>query len=294
MNKLRIGVALTCHNRRDKTLRSLECLYHAAGGLVNTVEMHVVVTDDGSTDGTARALHDTFPDVEVIAGNGDLYWAGGMRLALSRLYALDLDHYLWLNDDTDLLPDALARLVSTHASLQQATGRQGIVVGTTRDDCGRVTYGGWARRPRSWGALRFRRVVADTTPLPCEAINGNVVLVSAGAAAILGNLGMPFRHAMADTDYGLRALAAGVPVWVMPGTAGLCSHDHTVEGSFRDVNLPLSRRWRLLTSPKGLPVESWGAICRRHCGILWPLHFAWPYVRTVCSSVLHVSRAAQR
>lgn len=281
MNRLRIGVAIACHNRREKTRACLEALNEAAAQVGSRAVLHIVVTDDASTDGTAAMIRERFPDIEVIEGTGQLFWAGGMRLAYGRLLERGFDQYLWLNDDTLLFPDALETLLATDRAMLEGTGRTGIVVGSTCDDSGKVTYGGLRRRSGRLGALGFERVIPAARPQPCDTHNGNVVLVSAQAAAGLGNLDAGFRHGMADMDYGLRAVEDGVPVWVAPGFAGRCIIDHTVAGSFKDKSLPLARRWRLLTSPKGLPFAAWWLMCRRHAGVLWPIHFAWPYVSTM-------------
>lgn len=283
---VRIGVALACFNRREKTRNCLAALYTAAAPLRSIATLDVVVSDDRSTDGTVSMLAEQFPDVEVIHGSGQLFWAGGMRAAFGRLLARNLDQYLWLNDDAILFPDALEGLLTTQNQIQKVTGSAGIVVGSTCDDKGQTSYGGLRRRKGRLGALSFERMVPNGEAQQCDTHNGNVVLISKRAATALGNLDAGFRHAMADMDYGLRARAAGIPVWVMPGYAGRCDMDHPIAGSFRDNTLPLSDRWRTLTSPKGLPFDSWLLMCKRHAGAMWPLHFTWPYARTVVSWVL--------
>jgi GT2 family glycosyltransferase len=111
-----------------------------------------------------------------------------------------------------------------------------------------------------------------------DTFDGNVVLVNAAAASLLGNLDAVFEHAMADTDYGLRAGRLGIAVWLAPGTHGVCS-TNALHGTFRDTTLPARQRWQLLIGRKGLPPRSWWRFTRRHGGLLWPLHFAWPYLR---------------
>ena len=285
MKPMRIGVALTCFNRRDKTETRLRALFVAAERSGADGQIVVALTDDGSTDGTAERVRSNFPQVQVLHGSGSLYWAGGMRMALDHLYAQQLDAYLWLNDDTVLDPDALQVLVTTLRAKAQEDGRGGIVVGSTRDASGALSYGGLKRKPYRLGALSFEKVVPGPVAQRCDTHNGNVLLVSAEAVSVLGNLDPVFQHGMGDLDYGLRATAAGVPVWLMPGYAGVCVNDKVLAGSFLDRNLPLRRRLQLVASPKGLPYAPWSVLCRRHAGHLWPLHFSWPYARTVLSSI---------
>ena len=285
MSAIRIGVALTSFNRCKKTESCLRALYAAAGQIEEPLDLSVVLVDDSSTDGTPETIGRLFPKIEILPGTGDLFWAGGMRVALERLYSKRLDFYLWLNDDTVLYHSALKRLLATHRAMEVECRVAGIVVGSTQEADGGHSYGGLLRKPWRFGALSFDRVLPNDQPIQCDTCNGNIVLVSASAATRLGNLDACFRHGMADFDYGLRAKAAKVPVWVMPGYAGSCARDHGKSGSFLDSTLPLRHRWQLLISPKGLPYKSWLTMCKRHTGGLWMAHFVWPYARTLLSSI---------
>jgi GT2 family glycosyltransferase len=239
-----------------------------------------LVTDDASTDGTAAMLAADFPEVTVLHGDGNLFWAGGMRAAFGHALAEDHDFYLWINDDVVLYPGCVQGLLDTHDRQLAAIGRSGLVVGSMRNAQGQFTYGGMVKQPTPWGP-RFVKVPPSHRHTACDTMNGNCVLISRAAAAVLGNMDPAYRHGMGDMDYGLRATRAGIPVWVMPGYAGLCTHDHRIEGSYLDRSLPLAMRWKKITSPKGLAPHAWWTYCRRHTGWLWPLHWAWPYAKVV-------------
>ncbi len=81
------------------------------------------LVDDGSGDGTTPAVHAEFPEVRVIAGTGHLYWSGGMRVAQQAAVLSDPDYLLWLNDDVELEPEALATLLATHHSMCRGANR---------------------------------------------------------------------------------------------------------------------------------------------------------------------------
>ncbi len=125
-----------------------------------------VLVDDGSVDGTAESVRQGFPAVEVIGGDGELYWAGAMALAERAALAHRPDYLLWLNDDVVLDRDALARLIETCDS---RAGRC-IAVGALRDPVtGELTYSGVRRRgctrcacPRSHLATPRRRSTRST------------------------------------------------------------------------------------------------------------------------------------
>ena len=274
----RVVVLITCHNRRDKTLACLDALH--ANQLPVGVSFQVILVDDGSTDGTEQAVRERYPQVNVIRGDGSLYWNGGMRVAFAAAMEQDFDYYLWLNDDTLLYPTALNSLIATSGELQAKHGKSVIVVGSTQDaNDGRLTYGG-VIRPNKWKTLFFKLVTPRDVPIECETMNGNCVLIPRVIAKEVGNLDKEFLHAMGDQDYGLRARNAGFSVWIMAGFVGTCSNN-AVTGSFNDANLPLAARVHKMLQPKGLPPSSWRVFTQRHAGILWPLYWLWPYAKVM-------------
>lgn len=275
--------ALTSHNRCSQTVAALDALEKSARAA--GVAPRAVLVDDGSTDGTGPTVSARFPWVETLRGDGSLFWCRGMHRALAAAQRRGPDYLLWLNDDTLLQEHALARLLETERQLRLRTRAPVIVVGTTVDpDNGLPTYGG-ERRTSAWQPLRFSLVVAGDEAVRCDSMNGNVVLVSASAAACVGELDPAFEHAMGDTDYALRARRAGVGVWAAPGVHGLCRMNGRT-GTHHDAALPLHRRWRLLVSRKGLPPRSWHRFVRRHTGAIWPVMFLWPYMRVLLQSAL--------
>jgi GT2 family glycosyltransferase len=293
MRKLSIAAVLTCFNRKGKTEACLDALFGAAQNIADRVRLHVIVTDDGSNDGTGEMLRSRFPQAEVLHGNGGLYWNGGMRLAFGQALEQGHDFYLWVNDDTTLFPDCLQRLLATHDALVSSTGRAGLVVGSTCNDEGQVSYGG-QRRKAGGKALQFCQVQPTDQPQACDSANGNCLLVSAQAARQLGNLERAYVHCMGDIDYTMRATKLGVPLWVSPGFVGKCGNDHPVEGSYMDQSLPFSVRWKIVLSPKQLSPRAWGMFCRRHAGPLWPVYWAWPYAKIMVTSVIAKLTSARR
>ncbi|MCW5635523.1 MAG: glycosyltransferase family 2 protein [Rubrivivax sp.] len=280
--RVRIVAILTCFNRKPLTLACLEAL--AVTAAAAAVELEAIVVDDASPDGTAAAVRERFPWVQVLDGPGTLFWNRGMHLGYGLAMKREADHYLWLNDDTHLVPGALGSLIAQSAALQERTGGPVIVVGAAAErDSGRISYGGRVAASRL-RPFNYHLVWNAREPVPCEAIEGNCVLIPRAVAERVGNLDPTFEHAMGDTDYGLRARALGIPAFVAAGVAGHCS-PNPLGGTYFDASLPLRRRWQLIRSRKGLPVRSWLHFCRRHGGWGWPLHFAWPYTKVLLTGL---------
>lgn len=264
-----ITAILASHNRREQTLACLRSYF----GQDIDPELSAVLVDDGSNDGTAESVQSHFQRVEVIAGDGTLYWAGAMAIAEEAALRADPDFLLWLNDDVVLDPGALGAL------LEIATGSGGpyIAVGALRDPgSGAVTYSGVRRT--SFHPLRFERVIPGPRPIPVQTFNGNVVLVPRTVAGTVGGLDGDFVHAGADFDYGLRAAHVGVRSLLAPGTVGACP-PNPARRPWLDRSLPIRRRLGELLGPKGAPPIPRARYLRRHGGPAWPIFWLASYAK---------------
>jgi len=121
-----IAVLMTCHNRKLKTLLTLESLFKQT--LTSEIALSVYLVDDGSTDGTSEGVQQKYPQVKLFSGDGNLFWNGGMRIAFSEAMKDEPDYYLWLNDDTVLAPEALNTLLATSRELFEQGEKKAIVV----------------------------------------------------------------------------------------------------------------------------------------------------------------------
>lgn len=271
-----IAVCMAAHNRRERTMACLASLFAAdrpAGG-----RLTVYLLDDGSTDGTAEAVTLAYPQVKLLRGDGACYWAGGMR----RAYGAALDgaytHFVWLNDDVELMPDALTRLLRHSDALRAETGGEVIVVGAMKDHAtGATTYGGLVRysQLRPWKLKR--RDPHPDRPVPCDTVNGNLVLIPRALAQRLGNIEPQFTHAFGDIDYGYRARRAGATLWVAPGHAGYCA-PNVSRPRWKRAGLSMAQRFQMINSPLGVPMKDQRVYAFRHFGLAGPFVFVEPYV----------------
>lgn len=273
-NDKQLAVLITCHNRRDTTLSCLKALYQ------QDVIIDVFLVDDGSSDGTTEAINSYYPDVNVIEGNGNLYWGGGMRLAFAEAMKHSYSYYLWLNDDTLLEPQAINNLLDIYENLVQSGYTNSIVVGSTKDAVtGEPTYGG-AAQSKLWYTKKFEFVEPGQTSQECDTFFGNCVLIPDLVAAKVGNIDDVYIHTMGDLDYGLRAGKLGCSIWAAPGFVGTCSRN-SIGGSWADTNIPFYQRLKKVLQLKSFPFKSWTVFCKRYSGPFWFIYWSLPYLRSV-------------
>ena len=72
-------------------------------------DFELIIVDNGSTDGTAAAARQAWPDAHVIEAGRNLGYAGGMNLGAARASG---EWLVLLNNDTVLEPDWLAQLLA--------------------------------------------------------------------------------------------------------------------------------------------------------------------------------------
>ena len=272
---MKIAVLLSCHNRREKTLMCLQMLF--ANRLPQSLTLHVILVDDGSSDGTSESVRATYPDVEIVKGDGTLFWNRGMHLAFSIAMSKGFDAYLWLNDDTFLFDDAIDRLFTYwQKDKSDSMHSNNLYVGSTRDVESEITTYGGLKRHGPIKRFRFDLVEPSVNMIACDTMNGNCVLVPDNVARKLGNLDPVFEHAMGDIDYGLRAHKLGCKILLLPGYFGFCSKDELCSLPEAESGRLVRLKW--LLGQKALPPKSWMSLVRRHGGILWPLYWIQPYL----------------
>ena len=217
------------------------------------------LVDDGSTDGTGVKVKAEFSDINVINGDGTLYWAKGMHRAWKSAIKFGgrFDFFLWLNDDVMLSPDAIASLISDYAQLttnhqlpttnhsstpplSHSSTPSPVIVGACSEDD--------AESACSYGATDIRDVkIVPNGSSPQRAwgwFNGNVVLVSNEVFGKVGMISPDYTHARADYDYAERLKLARVPFYVSSKYVGACPFDFAEKVRGKGLCERLSWLWK--------------------------------------------------
>ena len=190
-------IVIPVHIRKAHTL-------HCLGGLkwcLGLPGWKVVVVDDGSVDGTAEEIARCFPEVDLVFGNGDFYWTGGILAGMGRGIELGATAFVWLNDDTETSESSLRRLVS------RVTANPNEMVGASP----------WVdETPMAFSSLQGVGVAAS----PGERLRVDVLagFLVAFSIEVVGKIGLPdadgYPHYAGDSEYTRRAQSNGIELWL--------------------------------------------------------------------------------
>ncbi len=275
---MHIVTLATCHNRKEKTLNSLADLHSQDLPASATIE-HVIV-DDGSTDGTGEAIAEQYPDVEVVQGTGNLYWAGGMRYGWENSVKNKQFDFLFVyNDDVSLKKNALNKLLEVNRNYEAKGGSQSnVTVGAFLDRKGeKMTYGGVVRRS-GCNLLKFKQVEPPQHGYRLvDTLNMNGCLITKNTIENIGFLAPYFLHRGADFEYGVKLKKNGGSVLYASGYIGFCDRNEK-EDNYIARSSSFIESYRYLISPKkGSPGERM-IYYKEHGGKLWFIFWIKPYV----------------
>jgi GT2 family glycosyltransferase len=107
---MRLVAVVLSYNGRDDTLAALESLRG----------IQTVVVDNGSTDGSADAVAEQFPDVELVRAGVNLGFAGGNNVGVRRALDRGADWVLLVNNDALVEPGLVDALATAAAARPDA------------------------------------------------------------------------------------------------------------------------------------------------------------------------------
>lgn len=206
----KVAIITPVFNRISHTLEYLKCF-----DTVNYPSLMVVIVDDGSTDGTSRAVREQFPDVTVLQGDGNLWWAGATNLGIKHALKQQVDYVYTLNNDVVFDPQLISAVVEC------AENNPKSLVGSKifySDDREKVWFFGARFDDRTADIALIDGKNEDFPEISeVEMLTGMGMLIPAGAFAEFGlfdDKHMP--QYLGDSDLSLRAKKAGYKLLVTP------------------------------------------------------------------------------
>lgn len=186
----------------------------------------VIVVDNASPDGSAAAVAEAHPWVELVANAENLGFAAAVNQGLARSQAAQV---LVLNPDARVGEEALAAMAA-HLAAHPEVGLVGPSLwgpegarqpGALRDLWPWDLYAELARFPRGFqphARRAWRRIVAveGEAPLAVEAVMGAAMLISRACLDLVPRFDEAFFLYAEELDYCRRVRAAGLAVHHLP------------------------------------------------------------------------------
>jgi GT2 family glycosyltransferase len=243
------AIVLSWNGLQD-TLRCLESLTR-----VEHPDLAVICVDNGSTDGSQRAVRERFPQVTLIEAGANLGYAGGNNLGLRHALDGGAEWMMLVNNDATVAPD----VVEGFQRAAHARPDAGILAGKVyfADRPHTIWFAGqrvsellgYSGRPRGYGRSdgpRYSQVC------PTGRAVGALMAVSRETIEAVGLLEEELFAYVEDVDWALRARAAGratvfapdARAWhrVSASTGGEASSTHTLYYGVRNTVTVLERR----------------------------------------------------
>ena len=99
----KIALVFSIFNKLEYTKKGLSDIYNCFDAKkTDILPLDIVVTDDGSTDGSHEWIKKNYPNVHLLKGDGTLWWSGGINKAVHyAIEKLNSDYILLWNNDVE-------------------------------------------------------------------------------------------------------------------------------------------------------------------------------------------------
>ncbi len=251
-----LGIVIVNYNTRDLLRRCLETVFASEG-----VSFRLCVVDNASTDGSAAMVARDFPQAHLIANEVNLGYPAannqGLRaMGFERGQRGEARYALLLNPDTELPPDALAKMTAfldAHPEAGVAGPRLVRPDGSLDLACRRAfpspevsfyRLTGLSRlfpRSRRFGRYNLTYLPEDETA-EVDSVVGAYMQVRAAAIEQVGLLDESFFMYGEDLDWAFRIKAAGWKVYYYPEVTVL----HVKRASSRRSGRAQVEFWRAM------------------------------------------------
>lgn len=223
-------------NRCQDTLACLESLLQ-----MDYSNFHIVVVDNGSSDGSVSAIHNQYPMVKVITAPANLGFAGACNLGMQLALAANASYVFIMNNDTIVDKKTLSELVK----MAERSPRVGILGPKIYyyDAPNTVWFAGGDRDRWTWAVTQMPRGRDDqrvNTPRNVSFLCGCGMLVKSEVLKQIGFFDTGYFMYYEDSEFCVRAKRAGFTLRYVP-TARMW---HKVAISSGGEGSPIHRYYR--------------------------------------------------
>ncbi len=243
---IKVEVITPVHNRREETL---QCLSSISRSDLTGISLHVIVVDDGSTDGTADAIQAGYPEVEIVKGDGNLWYTAGTNRGLSAALRHEPDYILAINNDQIFDENCIRNMVECAEKHPRSVVGSLLLNWETPHRLFQVSprFELWSGGFRHW----YKQTVwtVPDKAWEVELIVGNCVLYPAAAIREVGLMDEKKLVQYGDAEYTPRMRRKGWRLLIEPKARVFCKPNDLVTG-FRKLSVS-EKIDQLLFKPTG-------------------------------------------
>ena len=201
MDHKKVFIVIAVHNRKDITLKGLRHLQS-----INAFSFNIVIVDDGSVDGTSKAIKELFPEVHLLNYDGDLWWSGSMNMGMKYALEQGAEFIIWMNDDAYPKKNSLVNLLTITNVTKGITGAFGV-----SEIDGKVLHPG---RMKTKTKLVELNLQPDMGIYSVDTVAGNLCCIHRKVINKIGYLDKKLPMGPVDFDYFLRAKTTFPYLWI--------------------------------------------------------------------------------
>jgi GT2 family glycosyltransferase len=250
-----IDVIVVCWNDRDNITKALDSVFALDEVKQDPAFAHVIVSDNGSTDGSREFIAERYGDrVEIIENGANL----GFAAACNRAFERTSSAYVYLlNPDAELKNGALREIVAfmdAHPRCGIAGSRIYNLDGTIqRDAVGEFdTWAGAFLRSSAWGEWPMFRQYANgaalrdwdfASPRRVDIVIGAAMAIRRALLEAIGLFDEQFFLYHEEVDFAKRAAGADWETWFVPQSEAVHEGRASARGAYNiDTRKQRSRR----------------------------------------------------
>ena len=220
---VRLAIVSPVHNRRELTLQCLSSLSRIDS---TRLDVSIYIVDDGCTDGTREAIEESFPQVKMVQGTGELWYTAGTNLGIVAALKHKPDYVLCINDDSIFDEKCILRLIECARRNERSVVGGLLLLWDMPHRVFQVApvwktwQGGW----QHWQQQTIWTV--PQTPWAVEMIVGNCVLYPAEVFAEAGFLNPQISAQYGDAEFTTRLKRRGWRLLIEPRARVFCQPNY--------------------------------------------------------------------
>lgn len=211
-----VSIIIVNWNKRENTIQCLSSLRN-----ITYPNFKIVVVDNGSTDGSQKAIKENFPEIELIENKENLGFCIANNIAIKKELKEKPNYILLLNNDTVVEDLNFLDILVNYADKKKGIGIVGPKIYYYKTNI--IQFGGGKINNFIGFAIHMYKGVNERnfkikSPYEVDYVSGACLLIKRDVIEKIGLLDPIYFAYYEETDWCFRAKKAGYKVLLIPET----------------------------------------------------------------------------